>query len=61
MVSARLQNVLATKHRDDGVGVPVAHFELLLEVGDLLHVGEPGDLLQLPHPMLNGLAILLLN
>ena len=60
-VFACLQAVLAAEHRDDGVGMPVTHLELLLEVGDLLHMGEPGDLLQLLHPMLNGLAVLLLN
>ncbi len=61
MVSARLQNVLATKHRNDGVGMPVTHLELLFEVGNLLHVGERRNLLQLLHPMINGLAVLLLN
>lgn len=61
MVFARLQAVLAAEHGNDGIGVPVAHLELLLKVGNLLHVGELGDLFELLHPMLNRLAVLLLN
>jgi hypothetical protein len=61
VVFACLQAVLAAEHRNDGVGMSMAHLELLLEVGNLLHMGEPGDFFELLHPMLNGLAVLLLN
>ena len=46
---------------DDRIGVAMAHLVGLLEKGHLLHVRFALDLLQLFHPIVDGLAVLLLN
>ena len=39
----------------------MSHFKLVFEMSDLLHVGQFGHLLELFHPMFNGLAVLLFD
>ncbi len=46
---------------DYRICVAVAHLKLFLEVSYLLHMGKLGDLLEFLHPMLDWLAVLLLN
>ena len=53
--------VLDAVYRDNCVGVAMAHFVLGLQEADLLHVGLAGNLLELFHPEIDWLSILLFD
>src|SRR5439155_15397093 len=59
--SLRTLVVLAPEDAHERVRVTVAHTVLGLEPLDLLHVGEVGDGGELRHPVVDGIAVLLLD
>ena len=53
--------VLGAEYVDNGVGVTVTHLVLCFQEGNLLHVGLAGNLLELFHPEIDWLSILLFD
>lgn len=56
-----LEPVLFSKDSHDRIGMAMAHLEVIFEKCNLFHVRFCCNLLELLHPIFNGLAVLFLN